>query len=56
MAFKKLYPLLLFIFSLTVMGKLLGAAQGQFPHEKVMSTPFIFLLVALGGSSEADRG
>ena len=29
---------------------------GQSHHENVMSTPFIFLLGALRGSSEADRG
>ena len=28
---------------------------GQFHHENAMSTVFIFLLGALGGSSEADR-
>ena len=33
-----------------------GADWRQFHHEKVMSTAFIFLLGALGGSSEADRG
>ena len=33
-----------------------GADGGQFHHENVMSTAFIFLLGALGGSSEADRG
>ena len=33
-----------------------GADGGQFHHKKVISTAFIFLSRALGGSSEADRG
>ena len=33
-----------------------GADGGQFHHEKVISTVFIFLSGALGGSSEANRG
>ena len=33
-----------------------GADNGQFHHEKVISTVFVFLSGALGGSSEADRG
>ena len=32
------------------------ADGGQFHHENVMPTAFIFLLGALAGSSEADRG
>ena len=33
-----------------------GADGGQFHHENVMSTAFIFLLGALRGTSEVDRG
>ena len=33
-----------------------GQMGGQFYHENVMPAAFIFLLGALGGSSEADRG
>ena len=33
-----------------------GTDGGQFHHENAMSTVFIFLLGALGGSSKADRG
>ena len=32
-----------------------GAVGGPFHYEKVISTAFIFLWRALGGSSEADR-
>ena len=33
-----------------------GTDWGQFHHENAMSTVFIFLLGALGGSSKANRG
>ena len=33
-----------------------GVAQGPFHYEKVISTAFIFLWRALGGSSEEDKG
>ena len=33
-----------------------GTDGGRFHHENAMSTVFIFLLGALGGSSKADRG
>ena len=33
-----------------------GAYGGQFHHEKVISTVFIFFSGPLGGSSEANRG
>ena len=34
----------------------LGVDEGQFHHENVMSTAFIFLWGALEGSSEAESG